>query len=252
MTPGHASPPAVQVRQVSKVYGRSRHRLSLRHELNTILGRSHSQLDTFAALSDISFTIFSGESVAIIGRNGAGKTTLLRLLCGITQPSAGTITVHQRFGSLIGVGAGFIDELTGRQNIYLNAAIQGAHRSQINAEINSMIAFSELEDAIDLPIKLYSSGMYARLGFSIAIHLVPQILFLDEVLAVGDAAFQEKCYNRLVALKADNRTLVLVSHDHAAVRRLCERCIWLDAGRLRMDGPTETVLTAYEQAELPG
>ncbi|MBZ0302107.1 MAG: ABC transporter ATP-binding protein [Anaerolineae bacterium] len=247
----HSTSPVIVVERASKLYTRTRQPISLRHEARVLAGRlfrSTAELpnNSFPALTEVSFEVQRGEAVAIVGRNGAGKTTLLKLLSGITRPTSGTIRIQGRYAALIGLGAGFIDELTGRQNIYLNAAIQGARRAQIQAALDDIVHFAELETFIDLPMKQYSSGMYARLGFSIAIHLVPEIIFLDEVLAVGDAAFQEKCYDRILRLKADRRTIVFVSHDSQAVRRLCDRCLWLEGGRLHLDGPTEEVLAAYQ------
>ena len=194
----------------------------------------------------MTFTIRAGESVALVGRNGAGKTTLFRVLCGITHASQGRAIINGRFATLIALGAGFNMERSGRENILLNAAIQGVPIGQVKSLMSEIIAFSELGDFIDTPVKRYSSGMVTRLGFSIAAHIFPDIIFLDEVLAVGDAAFQEKCMDRIMAMKAEGRTLMFVSHSADTVRNLCERAIWLDHGQVRMDGPSEEVVNQYE------
>jgi lipopolysaccharide transport system ATP-binding protein len=195
----------------------------------------------------VTFTIRAGESVALIGRNGAGKTTLFRVLCGITHASQGRATVHGRFATLIALGAGFNMERTGRENILLNAAIQGVPLKEVRDLMPEIIAFSELGEFIDTPVKRYSSGMVTRLGFSIAAHIFPDIIFVDEVLAVGDTAFQQKCLDRIMAMKAEGRTLMFVSHSSDTVRMLCERSIWLDHGQVRMDGATADVLEHYHR-----
>jgi ABC-type polysaccharide/polyol phosphate transport system ATPase subunit len=241
---------------VSHVYKRYRYgayNLSLRHEARSVLQRVFGQSTRKSdqpvyALQDINFTVKRGEAVGIIGRNGAGKTTLLRLLSGITQPTAGTIKVRGRFATLIGLNAGFNYDMSGRKNIYLNAAIFGVPPHE-TAELESeIIEFADIGPFIDMPVKLYSSGMLARLGFSIAIHIMPEIIFLDEVLAVGDAEFVHKCTERILNFKKEQRTIVLVSHSAQWVEMLCDRVIWLNQGMLVADGPTETVLYAYKDS----
>jgi lipopolysaccharide transport system ATP-binding protein len=255
-----AIPPIIVADRVSKRYRPQTHQIVLRHEALKLLRRSLRSLRAsrgaapdpeggerpFWALRDVSFAVRPGESVALVGRNGSGKTTLLRVLCGITRPTEGHAAVHGRFAALLALGAGFNFERTGRENIYLNAAIQGVGRRAIAPLLDDIVAFAELGDFIDVPVKRYSSGMVTRLGFSIAIHTLPDIIFLDEVLAVGDAAFQEKCMERIHGMKAEGRTLVLVSHAAETVRLLCDRAIWLHGGEVRMDGPTDQVLKAYE------
>lgn len=244
---------AVHAQAVSKRYVRTEQRASLRQQgfnvFKPLFGRSAAGVhEPFFALQDISFTVKKGEAVAIIGRNGSGKTTLLRLLAGITDPTTGYIRVNGRFATLIGVGTGFNSELTGRENIYLNAAIQGVPPKLMDPIIDDIIEFAELRPFIDTRVKRYSSGMYARLGFSILIHILPEVVLADEALSVGDVAFQEKCLERLVTLKESNRTLLFVSHSVRLVQKLCERTIWLQQGQLMMDGKTEDVLAQYQLA----
>lgn len=243
----------IRVDNVSKVY-RSIRQLSLRHEAaNTfwrLLRRMNqaSQPQPFFALRNVSFSVNRGDALGIVGRNGAGKTTLLRLLSGITQPTSGEITVVGKFATLIGISAGFNFELTGRKNIYLNSAFFGWSPDQVREIEAQIVAFAEIGEFIDAPVKLYSSGMVARLGFSIAIHLLPDIIFLDEVLAVGDARFAEKCWERITDLRNSDRTIVMINHSEASIRRLCTRAIWLDHGQVMLDSTTDEVLVAYAAA----
>ena len=202
-------------------------------------------VSSFWALKDISFEADHGQTIGIIGRNGAGKSTLLKLLARITKPTSGRATVYGRMGSLLEVGTGFHPELTGRENIYLNGAILGMLKTEINQKFDEIVAFSEIERFLDTPVKYYSSGMYMRLAFSVAAHLDPEILLVDEVLAVGDAAFQKKCLGKMQDVSGSGRTILFVSHNHQAVRRLCERCIWLEEGHLKQMGPTTDVLEDY-------
>jgi ABC-type polysaccharide/polyol phosphate transport system ATPase subunit len=239
----------IEVQGVYKQYARLEYRPSLRHEALSLLRRAlrkQTVAQPFYALQNVSFTVQRGESVAIIGRNGSGKTTLLKLLSGIMRPSKGSVRVNGRFASLIGLQAGFLGELSGRKNIYLNAAFHGVMPRQIAPYVEDIIEFAEIRPFIDTPVKHYSSGMSARLGFSIAIHVLPEIIFLDEVLAVGDSAFQQKCIAHMLKLRDEGRTIVFVSHDAGAVQMLCQRTLWLHKGRLRMDGETELVLEEYQ------
>lgn len=242
------SPPIIAAENVSKTFVLHRRELSLRHEalglLRGALGRRPAP-PPFYAVRDLSFTMQPGESLAIIGRNGAGKSTLLRLLAGIFTPSAGRIVMRGRVAALIGLGAGFLPTLTGRENIHLSAALYGLAPRELRMRLDAIIDFAELGEFIDVPVKDYSSGMQARLGFSVAAHVAPEILLLDEVFAVGDAAFQQKCMHKIIALRDEGRSLVFVSHAAGAVRWLCERALWLHEGALRLDGPTEEVLAAY-------
>ena len=200
------------------------------------------------ALSEVSFTIRRGEVVGVIGRNGAGKTTLLKLLSRISEPSAGRATIWGRVGSLLEVGTGFHPELTGRENIYLNSAILGMRKREIERKLDAIVAFAELEKFIDTPVKRYSSGMTVRLAFSVAAHLEPDILLVDEVLAVGDYAFQSKCLGKMDSLGESGRTVLLVSHNLTAIRRLAGRTLWFDQGKLRQDGETAATVAAYLEA----
>jgi lipopolysaccharide transport system ATP-binding protein len=207
-------------------------------------GRSRQQPSLWA-LKDVSFSIKPGEIVGIIGRNGAGKSTLLKLLSRITYPTRGTIKVNGRTAAMLEVGTGFHDELTGRENIYLNGSIMGMKKKDITAKMDDIVAFAAVEKFLDTPIKRYSSGMRMRLGFAVAAHLDPDILLVDEVLAVGDSQFQKKCLDTMSELRNGGRTVLLVSHNMAAVDNLCQRVIWIDGGEVRQDGPTAEVIRAY-------
>jgi ABC-type polysaccharide/polyol phosphate transport system ATPase subunit len=247
-----ANEPIVRVENVSKRYVFQQYRPSLRQEAvqmaKRLVGRVQQgawESQAFWPLKDVSFTLNKGDTLGIVGHNGAGKTTLLRLLSGIIEPTEGHITVNGRFATLIGLGAGFDYERTGRENIYLNAAIQGVQPEEIEQRVNDIIEFAELGEFIDRRVKLYSSGMIARLGFSVAVHILPDIVFLDEILSVGDTAFQEKSSERIMQLRERNTTLVFVSHSMVSIQKMCKRAIWLDHGQVRMDGPTEEVIKAY-------
>jgi lipopolysaccharide transport system ATP-binding protein len=204
--------------------------------------------DTLWALHDLSMTIRTGEVVGLIGHNGAGKSTLLKLLSRITEPSAGWADVTGRVGSLLEVGTGFHPELTGRENVFLNGAILGMRRAEIRARFDEIVEFAEIERFLDTPVKRYSSGMSVRLAFAVAAHLEPEVLIVDEVLAVGDAAFQQKCLGKVGEVTKSGRTVLLVSHQLNQVRRLCNRVVWLEGGQVRQIGPTAEVVTGYEAA----
>ena len=206
--------------------------------------------ETLWALRNVSFEVNRGEIVGIIGRNGAGKSTLLKLLTGITKPTEGKIWMRGHVGSLLEVGTGFHPELTGRENVYLNGAILGMKRAEIERKFDEIVAFSEVERFLDTPVKRYSSGMYMRLAFAVAAHLDPGILLVDEVLAVGDASFQKKCLNKMESIGHEGRTVLFVSHNMAAVSRLCPRVVLLDKGQVVQDGPLARVIDAYLQIGL--
>lgn len=206
--------------------------------------------ETIWALQDLSFEIKSGEVVGIIGTNGAGKSTLLKILSRITEPTSGFAEIYGRVGSLLEVGTGFHPELTGRENIYLNGAILGMRRAEINRQFDEMVAFAEVERFIDTPVKHYSSGMYLRLAFAVAAHMEPEILIVDEVLAVGDARFQKKCLNKMQDVGKEGRTVLFVSHSMPAITRLCKRAILLNEGRITQDGPSHEVVGYYLNAGL--
>jgi lipopolysaccharide transport system ATP-binding protein len=208
-------------------------------------GRLPADKTTIWALKDVSFEIARGEVVGVIGRNGAGKSTLLKILSRITEPTEGEAEIRGRVGSLLEVGTGFHPELTGRENIYLNGAILGMRHAEIDRKFDEMVAFAEVERFIDTPVKHYSSGMYLRLAFAVAAHLEPEILLVDEVLAVGDARFQNRCLGKMREIASQGRTVLFISHNMQAVARLCSRTLLLDAGRLQMYGPTSDVVTSY-------
>ena len=201
--------------------------------------------DTIWALRNVELEIEHGEVVGIIGRNGAGKSTLLKILSRITEPTAGYVDIYGRVGSLLEVGTGFHQELTGRENIYLNGAILGMRKAEIDRKFDEIVAFAGTDRFLDTPVKHYSTGMQTRLGFAVAAHLDPEILIVDEVLAVGDAAFQEKCLGKMQDIARGGRTVVFVSHNMGSVASLCERAIWLDQGRVRSSGNPATVIADY-------
>jgi lipopolysaccharide transport system ATP-binding protein len=200
---------------------------------------------TLWALKDVSFDVQHGEIVGIIGRNGAGKSTLLKILSRITDPTEGEIDIEGRVGSLLEVGTGFHPELTGRENIFLNGAILGMKRAEIDARFGEIIAFAGTEKFLDTPVKYYSSGMYMRLAFAVAAHLEPEILIIDEVLSVGDAEFQKKCLGKMGDVARSGRTVLFVSHNMTAVNALCARALWLSDGRVQLDGPVASAVNAY-------
>ena len=199
------------------------------------------------ALRDVDMEIEKGTVVGIIGNNGAGKSTLLKILSGITEPTAGYADIYGRVGSLLEVGTGFHMELTGRENIFMNGALLGMHRHEIRRKFDEIIAFSGVEEFLDTPVKRYSSGMYMRLAFSVAAHLEPEILMVDEVLAVGDAVFQKKCLGKMGNVAKEGRTVLLVSHNMIAIKSLCQRVIWLDGGKVKEEGDTAQIVSDYLQ-----
>lgn len=207
--------------------------------------QSARDVETFWALKDVSFQVESGEVVGIVGRNGAGKSTLLKILSRIVEPTEGEAEIHGRVGSLLEVGTGFHPELTGRENIFLNGAILGMRRSEIWRRFDEIVAFAEIEKFLDTPVKHYSSGMYVRLAFAVAAHLEPEILLVDEVLAVGDAAFQKKCLGRMQDVAKGGRAVLFVSHNMAAITSLCTRGLLIDNGRLVLSGSPHSVVEEY-------
>ncbi len=206
----------------------------------------------FYALKDVSFGVKPGESVALIGRNGSGKSTMLKLIAGVMYPSAGTVRVRGDIAPLIELGAGFDMDLTARENIYLNGAVLGFDRAYMNEHFQSIMDFAELWDFVDVPVKNFSSGMIARLGFSIATEVRAPVLLVDEILSVGDFLFQQKCHERLARMLSGGTTLLFVSHSSEQVKQLCKRAVWLDHGHLRADGPSAEVCDAYEAAMRAG
>jgi ABC-type polysaccharide/polyol phosphate transport system ATPase subunit len=217
---------------------------------NPLKRKTSPPVDYLWALRDVSFEIRQGEVVGLIGRNGAGKTTLLKLLSRITRPTTGSAEIHGRIGSLLEVGTGFHPELTGRENIYLSGAILGMKKREINAKHDAIVEFAEVNRFLDTPLKFYSTGMQMRLAFAVAAHLEPEILLVDEVLAVGDIEFQKKCLGKMQDISSSGRTIVFVSHQTNQIRRLCERVFWIDGGHVRQEGRTGDVLGAYESVTL--
>lgn len=218
---------------------------AFRSPLRRLRNRAHNGNETIWALKDVSFEVQRGEVVGIIGGNGAGKSTLLKILSRITEPTAGRIELRGRIASLLEVGTGFHPELTGRENIYLNGAILGMKREEIKRKFDAIVSFAEVEKFINTPVKHYSSGMYVRLAFAVAAHLEPEILVVDEVLAVGDLAFQQKCLGKMRDVTEEGHTVLLVSHNMATVSRLCRKTIWLDEGRIRVFGSSEEAIQGY-------
>ena len=208
-----------------------------------------ASVEDFWALRDVSFDVKPGEVVGIVGRNGAGKSTLLKVLSRITEPTEGRVELDGRVSSLLEVGTGFHPELTGRENIFLNGAILGMSRAELRRKFDEIVAFAEVERFLDTPVKRYSSGMYVRLAFAVAAHLDSEILVIDEVLAVGDAAFQRKCLGKMGDVCSDGRTILFVSHQLQAVRQLCARAVWLDKGRVNAIGPADDIVDRYVNAE---
>ncbi len=242
--------PIIEVNHISKKYriGEKQRYYSFRDTLANLASspfRQKKEKDEFWALKDISFKVMPGEVLGLIGRNGAGKSTLLKILSRITPPTRGEIILRGRVASLLEVGTGFNPELTGRENIYLNGAILGMTRSEINSKLDAIIDFSEVSKFLDTPVKHYSSGMYMRLAFSIAAHLEPEILLVDEVLAVGDAQFQKKCLGKMKEVSKLGRTVLFVSHNMQAIQSLCTRTILLENGKLNDFGATDRVVNKY-------
>lgn len=241
--------PEIEFRGVSKHFQLAEGR-TLREFVPALL-RGRGWTEPFYALRDITFSIDRGETVAIIGRNGSGKSTILKLIAGVMAPSQGEVIVMGRVSPLIELGAGFHPDLTGRENIFLNASILGMSGREIRQRFDEIVSFAELWDFIDTPVKRYSSGMYMRLGFSVAVHSSPQILLVDEVLSVGDTPFQEKCLAKVKEFQRQGATIVIVSHSMDLVRRFCQRAILLEGGHLVADGPTEDVIQQYLQVMRP-
>lgn len=252
---------AIEVENLSKKYmiGEREKYLTLRDvaikiakaPINILSGKGFKKKDIFWALKDVNFTVKQGEVIGIIGRNGAGKSTLLKILSRITDPTHGIVRLNGRMSSLLEVGTGFHPELSGRDNIYLNGAILGMSKKEIDRKFDEIVEFSGVKRFLDTPVKRYSSGMQVRLAFSVAAHLEPDILIIDEVLAVGDADFQKKCLGKMDEVtKKDGRTILFVSHDMGAIRRICSRCILLDNGQIKMNGNTEEVVKEYLSGSL--
>ena len=243
---------AISIRGLSKSYTLNHDGLKQPSFREVLMDRVRNPMrrrttETFWALTDISFDVKKGEAVAIIGRNGAGKSTLLKILSRIVEPTSGAVDLYGRVGSLLEVGTGFHPELTGRENIFLSGAILGMRRHEIRAAFDAIVDFAEIERFLDTPVKRYSSGMYVRLAFAVAAHLNPEILIVDEVLAVGDAQFQKKCLGKMDDAAKSGRTVLFVSHNLAAVQRLCSTGVLLEGGRVKERGPIDDVVQNYMQ-----
>src|SRR5688572_3895512 len=240
---------AIDVTNASKVY----RRYSRRHQFSTLksallsrsLIRDLRPDETFPAIQDVSFTLPRGRTLGVIGRNGSGKSTMLKLVAGITKPTQGTVTVNGRVSALIELGAGFHPEISGRENVFINGIMLGLTKREIASRFDEIVDFAELKDFIDAPVKTYSSGMYMRLGFAVAIHVDPDVLLVDEVLAVGDASITHKCLDKFGEFKRLGRTIPLVTHSLELVERFCDGALWLDSGKVRGSGDPRRVVGAY-------
>ncbi|MEO8070913.1 MAG: ABC transporter ATP-binding protein [Acidobacteriota bacterium] len=240
--------PAIELTDVSKIYRRygGRHFSTLKSALlqRSIL-RDLKPSETFPALRDVSFNVARGQTLGVIGRNGSGKSTALKLVAGITKPTSGTVVVRGRVSALIELGAGFHPEISGRENVFINGIMLGLSRREVQQRFDEIVEFAELTEFIDAPVKTYSSGMYMRLGFAVAIHVDPDVLLVDEVLAVGDEGFTHKCLDKFGEFKRRNKTILLVTHSLGLVERFCDEALWLDAGRKRTQGDPKRVVGAY-------
>ncbi len=243
---------AIEVRDVSKVYRRYGHRRQFATLKSAILSGSFvSDLkadETFEALKGVSFDVAKGRTYGIIGRNGSGKSTMLKCVAGITRPTRGTVTVDGRISALIELGAGFHPEISGRENVFINGIMLGLSKKEITKRFDEIVRFAELEDFIDAPVKTYSSGMYMRLGFAVAIHVDPDVLLVDEVLAVGDEGFTHKCLDKFSEFRRRGKTILLVTHSLGLVERFCDEALWLEGGKVRATGDPRRVVGAYVTA----
>ena len=239
---------AIEINELWKKYRRPHARVSSLKEAVFALLRGQTGVEEFYALKDISFSVEPGEAIGLVGPNGSGKSTLLGLIARVLQPTQGTISVEGRICPLLELGTGFHPDLTGRENIFLNASLLGLRSREVREKYDSIVDFAELEEVMDAPVKTYSTGMVVRLGFSVAVHLEPDILLIDEVLSVGDEHFQHKSFDRLLQFKEEGKTIFVVSHNLNAVKSLCERAIWLDRGRIIKDGEAEQVIAKYRGA----
>jgi ABC-type polysaccharide/polyol phosphate transport system ATPase subunit len=244
----HTAAAAITLENVSKIYRKysGRQFATLKSALlqRSILTEL-SPTETFPALRDVSFTIAQGRTCGVIGRNGSGKSTALKLVAGITKPTSGTVTVTGRISALIELGAGFHPEISGRENVFINGIMLGLSRREVERRFDEIVEFSELRDFIEAPVKTYSSGMYMRLGFAVAIHVDPDVLLVDEVLAVGDEGFTHKCLDKFAEFRRIGKTILLVTHSLGLVERFCDEAIWLDEGRMRVQGDPKRVVDAY-------
>ncbi|MDD5362969.1 MAG: polysaccharide ABC transporter ATP-binding protein [Ignavibacteria bacterium] len=247
---------SIEIKDISKKYIISRYndnrqnnsiRESISNKIKNVFSKKtrDNKREEFWALRDVSFNVNIGDKIGIIGKNGAGKSTLLKILSRITNPTSGSITLNGRVASLLEVGTGFHPELTGKENIFLNGSILGMKKNEIKKKFDEIVAFSEIEQFLDTPVKRYSSGMYVRLAFSVAAHLEPEILLIDEVLAVGDAQFQKKCIGKMESASKEGRTILFVSHNMGAIKQLCSRAVLLEKGKVKLDSNVDDVISNY-------
>jgi ABC-type polysaccharide/polyol phosphate transport system ATPase subunit len=246
---GAGARPAIEVARVSKIYRRFSHRKQFATLKSALLSRSLIKNlrpdETFTALNDVSLTVPRGRTLGVIGRNGSGKSTLLKLVAGITKPSQGTVKVNGRISALIELGAGFHPEISGRENVFINGIMLGLTKREVARRFDEIVEFAEMKEFIDAPVKNYSSGMYMRLGFAVAIHVDPDVLLVDEVLAVGDEGFTHKCLDKFAEFKRRGKTILLVTHSLGMVERFCDEALWLDAGRIKGSGDPKRIVGAY-------
>jgi ABC-type polysaccharide/polyol phosphate transport system ATPase subunit len=243
-----SAPPAIELKDVTKIYRRygGRQFATLKSAfLQRSILRDLRPNETFPALRDVSFDVAAGQTFGIIGRNGSGKSTALKLVAGITKPSSGTVVVRGRISALIELGAGFHPEISGRENVFINGIMLGLTRREVQERFDEIVDFAELTEFIDAPVKSYSSGMYMRLGFAVAINVDPDVLLVDEVLAVGDEGFTHKCLDKFAEFKRRNKTILLVTHSLGLVERFCDDALWIDAGQKRAEGDPKRVIGAY-------
>jgi ABC-type polysaccharide/polyol phosphate transport system ATPase subunit len=240
---------AIEVTHASKIYKRFSRRRQFATLKSALLSRSIMRdlepAETFSALDDVTFTVPTGRTLGVIGRNGSGKSTLLKLVAGITKPTTGTVSVNGRVSALIELGAGFHPEISGRENVFINGIMLGLTKREIGRRFDEIVEFAEMQDFIDAPVKTYSSGMYMRLGFAVAIHVDPDVLLVDEVLAVGDEGFTHRCLDKFAEFKRRGKTILLVTHALGLVERFCDEAVWIDGGRLKAKGDPRRIVGAY-------
>jgi len=236
---------AIKFNRVTKAYDLQAGIRTVFSALKLVTGSDKISSELFHALSDVSFEVKKGEAFGIIGRNGAGKSTILKIIAGVTKPTSGTIEVNGLVSSLIELGAGFHPDMTGRENVYMSGAILGLSKKYIDRKFNEIVDFAELWDFIDVPVKKYSSGMYARLGFAVAVSIEPEILIIDEILSVGDIFFQQRCFTKMREIIESGTTFIFVTHDTAAVQNLCDRAILLESGRVDFVGDATEAVSRY-------
>jgi ABC-type polysaccharide/polyol phosphate transport system ATPase subunit len=240
---------AIELTNASKIYQRFGHRRQFATLKSALLSRSLvrdlNPTETFSAVNNVTFSVACGQTLGVIGRNGSGKSTLLKLVAGITKPTEGSVTVRGRISALIELGAGFHPEISGRENVFINGIMLGLTKRQITQRFDEIVEFAELQEFIDAPVKNYSSGMYMRLGFAVAIHVDPEVLLVDEVLAVGDEGFTHKCLDKFAEFKRRGKTILLVTHSLGLVEKFCDQALWMDGGRMKLQGDPKRVVGAY-------